>query len=416
MITRIGAWLYQFLRKTQKYTGTDNVYLAKGGFLLTSGQAVSMAIAFLSAVAFANLLDPTTYGNYKYILSLLGVLAVFSLDGVGAAVIQAAARGLEGSFYSGFKIKIKWGLLGSLIAIGAAFYYWSKGNNILPIPLFIAAIFLPLMYASQIYGFFLNGRKLFGVQTAYGIINQIISTGVILAALFLTKNLFWLIAVYFASRTFLSYFFYLLTKTKFHPNKEEDPKTIGYAKHLSLMSVMNYITLYLDKILLFNFMGPGQLAIYSFAVLIPEQINAVLGNINTLAVPKLAQKSREEIRANLIKKVLKLTFITISIIALYIIISPYFFKIFFPKYLNSVLYSQLFILTLISFPASIIGAAFQAKMMKKELYISKILVHSSRIILFSILIPIYGIWGIVTAEMGVSILSLFLSLFLFRKF
>ena len=416
MMNKIGNWFYRFLRKTQKYTGTDNVYLFRDGFWLTSGQMVSMAIAFLSAVAFANLLSAETYGNYKYILSLLGILAVFSLDGIRAATIQAVARGLEGSFYTGFKTKLKWGLLGSLAAIGAAIYYWSKGNNLLPIPLLIAAVSLPLMYASQISGAFLGGRKLFGVQTLYGIINQVVSVGAIITALFITKNLFWLITVYFVSHTFLNYFFYFLTKIKFQPNKKEDAKTIGYAKHLSLMSVLNYITLYLDKILLFTFIGPAQLAIYSFAVLIPEQINNITGNLNTLAIPKLTQKSREEIKANMMKKFWKLALLTGVIIVLYIIIIPYFFKIFFPKYLSSVTYSQVFILTLISFPASLIGATFQAKMMKKELYLSKVIVHFSRIILFVILIPIYGIWGLITAEVGASVLSLFLILFLFRKF
>ncbi len=123
-------WLYQFLKRSQKYTGTDNVYLAKGGFWLTLGQFFSLAAAFLSAIAFANLLDPTTYGNYRYVLSLLGILAIFSLDGVGDAVTQAVARGLEGSFYTGFKTKLKWGAIGSLIAIGAAIYYWIRGNNL----------------------------------------------------------------------------------------------------------------------------------------------------------------------------------------------------------------------------------------------------------------------------------------------
>ena len=182
------------------------------------------------------------------------------------------------------------------------------------------------------------------------------------------------------------------------------------------MSALNYITLYLDKILLFTFIGPAQLAIYSFAVLIPEQINNIAGNLNTLAIPKLTQKSREEIKANMMKKFWKLALLTGVIIVLYIIIIPYFFKIFFPKYLSSVTYSQVFILTLISFPASLIGATFQAKMMKKELYLSKVIVHFSRIILFVILIPIYGIWGLITAEGGASVLSLFLILFLFRKF
>ena len=411
----IGSKLHQLLRKSQKYTGTDNVYLARGGFWLALGQIVATAIAFLSAVAFANLLDPTTYGNYKYILSLLGILGIFSLDGIGSAVTQAVARGLEGSFYTGFKIKLKWGLLGSLAAIGGAIYYLIRGNNLMPIPLLISAFFIPLMYASQIYGAFLNGRKLFNVQVNYGIVNQIFSAGAIITALFFTKNVFWLIAVYFVSHTILNYSFYLFTKIKFRPNKEEDVKTIGYAKHLSLMSVINYIATFLDKILLFNFIGPAQLAIYSFALLIPEQIKGLTDNLNTLAYPKLAQRPREEIKANMMKRFWKLALLAAVIVSLYIAIVPFFFKIFFPQYLSSVKYSQVYMLTLVSFPSLIMATAFGAKMMKKELYLLRI-VPLTRIVLFSILIPLFGIWGAVAAEIGGEIVSLSLILFLFRKF
>ncbi len=411
----ISSWFYQFLKKTQKYTGTDNVYLAKGGFWLTLGQAVSIAAAFSSAVAFANLLDPTTYGNYKYVLSLLGMFGVFSLEGMRAAVTQAVARGLEGSFYTAFKTKLKWGLLGSLVAIGGAIYYWIQGNNLLPIPLLIAAASSPLMYASQVSGAFLGGRKLFKIQVSYGLVNQVVSAGIIITALFFTKNLFWLIAIYFVSHTFLNYFFYLLTKIRFHPNKEEDEKTISYGKHVSLMAVINYIAVYLDKIMLFNLAGPAQLAVYSFATLAPEQINSTLSSINDLAFPKLAPKSREEIKANIMKKFWKLAFLAGIIIAAYVILAPYLYRIFFPQYLDAILYSQVYMLCLVSLPGSLLGTAFQAKMMKKQLYFLRT-IALSRLVLFAILIPVFGIWGVVMARVGAEVFSLFLNLFLFRKF
>ena len=414
-INKIGGWTYKILRRSQKYTGTDNVYLAKSGFWLTLGQFFSLVVTFLSAVAFANLLDPTTYGNYKYVLSLLGILAVFCLDGMRTAVTQAVARGFEGSFYTAFITKLKWGLLGSLVAIGGAAYYWVRGNNLLPIPLLISAIFLPLMYASQLYGAFLNGRKLFRIQVNYEIISRIFFTGTIITALFFTRNLFWLIAVYFVSNTFLNYFFYFLTKIKFRPNKKEDQETLNYGKHLSLMSVINYLATYLDKILLFTFVGPAQLAVYSFAVLIPEQIKNMTADINALALPKLSLKSREEIKASMMKKIWKLTLLTGAIIVFYIVIAPYFFKIFFPQYLSSVPYSQILMFTIISFPVSLISTAFHAKLMKKEQYLLR-LVAFSRIILLAVLAPLYGIWGVIAARIGAEIVSLSLMLFLFRKF
>ncbi|MBI2450036.1 MAG: oligosaccharide flippase family protein [Candidatus Nealsonbacteria bacterium] len=408
--------IYRFLRLAQKYTGTDNVYLAKGGFWLSSSQIFSMAIAFFSAVAFANLLNPATYGNYKYILSLAEILEITSLAGVGAAVTQAVARNLEGSFYSGFKTKLKWGLIGSLAAMIAVIYYWLRGNETLSLPLIVAAVFLPILNASHIYTAFLGGRKLFNYQVKYTIVSQIISVGAIIAALFLTKNLLWLIIVYFTSNSFTNFFFYFLTKFKFRPNKKEDPQTISYGKHLSLMGVVSGIASRLDKLLLFNSIGAAPLAIYSFATIIPEQIERILGNVESLAFPKLASKSEKYIRVNLMQKFWKLSILTGMAMVVSIAIIPFFYKIFFPRYLDSIIYSQAFVLTFVSIPISLLGTTFKAKMMKKELYLIKV-GSFIKICLMAILIPIYGIWGAIVAAIGAEIFKSGLVLFLFfRKF
>ena len=415
MIAKINNWFYQFLRRSQKYTDTDNVYLVKGNIWLTFGHLVSMLASFLLAMAFGNLLDPAVYGNYKYLLSLFGILEVTSLIGLNSAVEQAVARDLEGSFTTAFKTKLKWASFGSLAAIGAAVYYWVSGNEAFSVPLLISAVFLPLMNASRIYIYFLNGRKLFDTQTKYGIVTQVVFFAALLATLLLTKNLFWLVAVYLATHTVLNYSFYLITKLRFKPNKEEDPQTTNYGKHVSLMGVISQVATYLDKILLFSFIGPAPLAVYSFATIFPENIEIVLGNINKLALPKLAPKSREEIRQSIMKKTWKLLFLTMAIMVLYIVTAPYFFKILFPQYLASIPYSQAYALSFIAVPASFLATAFSAKMMKKELYLIKI-ANFINIVLMAVLIPFYGIWGAVIALIGAQIFKFGLVLFLFRKF
>jgi O-antigen/teichoic acid export membrane protein len=414
MINKLKSRTYDFLRWSQKYTGTDNVYLAKGGFWLTLGQIISAGASFLLAIAFANLLDPVTYGNYKYIISIVGILGIFSLSGMGTAITQAVARGLEGSFYTGFKTKLKWSLLGSLAAIGGAVYYWLRGNDLLPIPLLISAIFLPLMQASQIYGSFLTGKKLFNAKVKYSSFSQIISVVVIIAALFLTKNLFWLIAVYLISHTILNFFFYWFTQKRFQPNKKEDSQTLLYGKHLSLMDVLSTTSAYIDKILLFTLVGSTQLAIYSFAIIIPDQINSILKNINTLALPKLSTKSLDQTRSTLISKIKKMLLILIPIVIVYWIAAPHIYKIFFPQYGDSIPYSRLLMLSLVTVLTSLIVTAFQSQMMKRELYLTK-LFSLVQIFLLVVLIPLIGIWGAVYAILCSKILNFFFVFYLFIK-
>lgn len=407
-------WLYNLLRRTQKYTGTDNVYLVKGGFWLSLGQIIENITSFFLAVAFANLLDPATYGNYQYILSLAGTLGICSLLSMGTAVIQATARGLEGSFYTAFMARLKWSSIGSLIALGLAIYFWSQGNATLPIPLLIVAAFLPLLNAANVYNAFLSGKKLFDVGTKYSIGNKIIPTLAMIIAIFLTKNLFLIVAVYFISNTLANYLFYWLTKSKFQPNTKEDPQTLTYGKHLSFAGIVSVIADYLDKILLFQFIGPVQLAVYSFAILLPDHIRSVVGNIPILALPKLASRSEEEIKKTIMKKFWKLSLLVVVITILYIALSPIFYKIFFSKYLDSLPYTQVFALSLLFIPASLLGTVFEAKMKTKKIYLLKFF-SLFRIILFLILIPLYGIWGLIAARLGMQVLNLALTLFLLKR-
>jgi O-antigen/teichoic acid export membrane protein len=406
---------YLFLRWSQRYTQTDMVYLAKGGFWLTLGQIISAAVSFLSAIAFGNLLDPTIYGNYNYIVSLSGILGIFTLSGMNTALAQAASRGFEGSFYTGFKAKIKWSLLASLASLFLSGYYFLKGNNVLFFSLLMAAIFLPLMNSSRIYESFLAGKKLFHIQIKYTCLGQFISTIALISTIFLTNNLGLIIFVYFFSHASLNFFFFLLTKKKFKPNKKEDLKTLSYAKHLSIMGLISAIGEYLDGILLFTLVGSSQLAIYSFAILVPSQIKSLMkGNIGTLAFPKFSIKEDYEIKSNIMKKFWRILFITGVISLLYIIIAPLFYKTFLPQYQNSIPYSQLYALTFIAIPTTILTTVFEAKMKIRELYLIRI-IPVIRIILLVVLIPLYGILGAIISQIGTTFSFLILLFILLKK-
>jgi O-antigen/teichoic acid export membrane protein len=416
MIDKLKTKIYNLLRWSEKYFKTDMIYLARGGFWLTLGQVISSLSSFLLAIAFANLLPKETYGNYRYILSLVGILGIFSLTGMGTATTQAVARGFEGSFYSGFKEKLKFGILGSIAALGSAIYYFSKGNYTLPIPLLISAIFLPLWQASGIYGNFLNGKKLFNYLVSWGTISQLISIFSLIITLFLTKNLFRLIAVYFISGTFSTYFFYLLTQKKFQPNKKEDPETLSYGKHLSLIDIFSQIAFYLDRILIFHYLGTAEVAIYSFAITPPEQIKGLLKNIQPLALPKFAEKDGKEIKKTVFKKMVKLFFFLLPVVILYILIAPILYRILFPKYLTSVFYSQIFSISILSQSIFFLGIIIlQSQKAQRQLYQLNIFTSIIQIILLFFGVYFYGIFGAILARVISRFIGTGLSLWSIRK-
>jgi len=406
---------YNLLRKSEKYTKTDMVYLAKGGSWLTLGQIISSASAFLLAVAFANLLPKEIYGVYKYIISIVSILTITTLPGMGIAITRAVARGYEGSFIPALKTKISWGLLGGLASLGLSGYYYLQGNITLTISFLIAAIFLPFMDSFSIYNSLLQGKKLFNVSTKYGIASQIIAVAILISALFFTKNLFIILFAYFISWTLLRFIFLKTTLKKFPPNNQGDIQTISYGKHLSLMRVIGIIAGQLDKILLWHFLGAAPVAIYSFATAPIVQFRALLKSITPLVLPKLSVGNKEKIKKTLPVKMIKFLVIIIIPVILYIIFAPYIFKILFPQYLESIKYSQYLALIILFFPKKLLGLSILIHADKKILYLANILPPTINIILLIILLPLYGIFGIILAITGKEVFTTIMLIYFFKK-
>jgi O-antigen/teichoic acid export membrane protein len=414
MIDKIKNLIYRFLTKSQKVTGTDNVYIAKQGSYLIIGNIVNMVAAFLLSIVFARILPKETYGQYRYILSIFAILAISSLQGINDALIRAVAKGFEGALKQSFKTKLKWGLLGSVASIVVAIYFWTLGNFDFTISFLIIAIFLPFFKGGEIYQFYLSGKKLFGKRVSYTTLIQLLSTALIVLTLFLTKSLIILILVYFASYSILRMFFLFWTIKKIKPNNIDDPETIIYGKHLSLIGIITLIVQEIDKILLFQFVGPAQLAIYSFASLPIQYLGTPLEVIQELAYPKLATRPADEIKKTLPRKLIKSIIFILTIIIIFIIIAPYFYKILYPQYLESIPYARLLAFTILVFPVSMMTISLQVKMRTKELYKINIINSIIQIIFLAVLIPFYGIWGIILARLASNIIYFFVTRHYFK--
>jgi O-antigen/teichoic acid export membrane protein len=405
---------YNFLRWTEKYTQTDMVYLTKGGFWLTAGNIIASAASFVLAIAFGNLLSKETYGIYKYILSILGLLVIANLPGMETSVARSVAQSRDGSFFDSLKAKIKWGFLGGLASLVLSAYYYSNQNNTLALCFLIAAVFVPFMDSLQIYQAILNGRKLFKDSAKYTALGQIIVAGAMVLTLILTKNIFLIIVAYFLSSTLSRYIFLKITVSKTKLNKTKDPAAVPFGIHLTLMNVVGMIADQLDKIIMWHFLGAAALAVYSFALAPVSQITNFLKSVPQLSLPKFASQNKEEIKKTLPKKMAKFFLILLAGTLIYIFLAPYFFKIFFPKYLESIKYSIFYSLAILFFPQKIISSALTMHAKTKVLYIMQSVSPAVRIILLAILLPLYGINGAILALLIPQALNTFISFYFLK--
>src|SRR3989344_386143 len=398
-------WTYTLLRRSESFFKTDMVYLTKGGFWLTLGYIVSGLTGLALSVGFANLVPKEVFGHYKFILSLVGFIGAFSLIGMGTAVTQAVSRGFEGALKDGIKTSFKWGAVPASISIIGSVYYLINGNVPLAISLLVAGLLSPVIAAVALYGSFISGKQDFKTGTIYSSLRSVITVLFMLAVMLFFRNEILIVAAYFLSIALMVLFLYWRTLKKYKPNENKDPDTISYSKHLSAMNVVGTMAEYLDKILIFHFFGAAQLAIYSFAIAIPTQFRGFNKVLSALIFPKLSNTPIHVLQKSIPGKAfLMLCLAMVGGIA-YFFVSPYIYEIFFPQYLESIIYSQVYALTFLVIPAMFFNQALLAHMRKRELYITKVSMPIIKIVMLIILIPVLGIWGAIISLLTTQMLQ-----------
>jgi O-antigen/teichoic acid export membrane protein len=384
-----------FLRWSEKYTQTDMIYVAKGGFWMTVEKVFLYLFSLATMTAFARWSLKEVYGAYQYIVSITAILAIFTLPGMNNALVRVIAQGYDKTILNGAKEKIKWGLIATIICSSIAAWYIIHQNFSLGISFLIAGLFLPFNRTFQLFQSFWRGKKRFDVRAKHLILFTFLKILFLIPVIYLTNNLIVIILAYFLSQTFFgAVFFYLAVKKAEKKGKEKE--TISFGRHLSLIEALGTFANQIEKTIIWQSMGPTSVAIYSLAKDPTFQIKQVTP-ISALALPKLSEKNIEDIKDGLLKKFYKL------------------FLILFPAYPESIIYAQVLALDVIFYPFSLLKTSLVAKGKTKELYILQIVPPVLKIGLFLVLIPFYGIWGIIASILINEILSSGLIFYFFKK-
>jgi O-antigen/teichoic acid export membrane protein len=392
----IKARFYGLLRRSERLFKTDMVYLFHGSFWLTGSQLLNAVISFALTVVFANALSPTNYGTYEYILSIYGLFGTLALTGLGIAVTRAVAKGHDGEFINALKVNFRWSFILTGLSCLIAGYYFTHHNNTLGVGLLIIAIFLPILDTAEMYPSYLSGKKDFKTLSLVGTVRIAISAIWLMLALTFTKNPVWLVLAYFIINATVAVMILRKSLAKHPPNTERDAETIRLAKHASFINNFGAFFDQTDSIIVFHLLGPVPLAIYNFSIAIPEYLAGFLKNIGSLAVPKYAIADKAAIKKTMLGKSLQLSFLGLLMAIIYIFVSPAFFHLFFPKYLSSIPYSQIYSLMLLL--SAVLPIAFiDSQVAIRERYILGFWNLPKAIIIY-FAVFYYGLWGAIIAK------------------
>jgi O-antigen/teichoic acid export membrane protein len=172
-----------------------------------------------------------------------------------------------------------------------------------------------------------------------------------------------------------------------------------YAKNTSIRNILGNVAFRIDSIIVFQQLGATNLAIYTIATILPEQIKTSFKNITTLLVPKYAlHDNMDNIKKSMFRRSMQLLLLTILVTILYIIFAPLIYTLLFPKYHEAIVLTQLISLSFPAMIALIPLSALQAHTEEKKL--NKLNTYTSvlMIMLTTVLTITHGLMGAIFAK------------------
>jgi O-antigen/teichoic acid export membrane protein len=403
MLKSVKNWIWGILLRSQKYTGTDNLYIMRHGFWTAASYLATSILGIAAVWVYANIIPRELYGAYKYILALIGSLGFLTLTGMNRAVAQAVASGHEGVLPYSVRIQLRWNMLYTIAGLGMAGWYFWHGNAMFGWSIVILSLITPLTAAFNTYGAFLNGKKQFRSAGIYAFISQIFYIACILVAFLLSRNIVLWIIAYTLGGIIPCLFFYLRTVRNASSDITPDIKSglIRFGGHLSFVNILSTISGYIDNILLFQYVGPAAVSIYAFASVGVDRAGGLLKNVSSILMPRLVERSLAEIDQVFYRRTFQAMAIGLIASIGYILLAPPVFHLLLPKYLDALRYSQVLSLSMIGVLAGgYMGNAFNAHRMLRAIYASSVGVNILRITLFVVLGYFWGVWGMIIATLA----------------
>lgn len=401
-----------FLSKKMKF---DAEYFISSGIIISLGQIIVNLLHFLLIWLFANFTSKDSYGFYVYGFTLIGLLTIFTLPGVLTSFRREVALGNEGVFLPLWKTSFKWGFLGSIICIIIVLSNIADNSGLNTFLVF-CSFALPLRGSNSIYTGYYNGKKNFKMASVLSILLASIVTFVVGLTILLAKNVF--LALIFSITCEIIFNSVVCLYIYLHLNQTPlgEEEAISYGKKLSFLTIPDIIAHWIDKLVVGSLLGLEDLAIYSIVTVVPENIKFLVKPIGRIAFPKFVVMNEHDARKRLFLALFQLVLFASIIVLGYILLSPMFFSIVFPKYKDEVWLSQIFMLYFVISPWSILyGSYLEAKKKTERLFALRLTFAITLILLIVVLVPPFGLLGVVLARLFARIFSSALLLAIFFK-
>lgn len=341
-----------------------------------------------------------TYGEYNFVISILGLLTVTALPSIDDAVMQSVARKFLGTYNASLKIKFLSSLLGTLALILLSALYYFQTNFDLSIAFIVASFLFPFAYGlTQWRGFFLGIRKFKHLNFFESLAAIIVSAAIISSVLLIKSSIFIAIGALLLVKSMQNIF---ISIKIYNDNKTIELKveegSIKYGLKTSIVSLASQLSMTIDKILLFTFISPASLAIYSVSEKLPELVKGLVKNLATALAPRFAKQKEYTKKIDFYLKVISLL-LFLSLIVFSFTLLPFFITLIFgEQYESAIPYSQaMMCIVAVANMAPLKGRFFKSKLDEKSMRDFLLYTSLVRIISSVCLVPFFGLHGAIAS-------------------
>ena len=379
-------------------------------------QGLTTAFALAVSIILIRLDSKEVYGQYLFILGIFGLFSIISIPGVRICVFRTAAQGYDGVYHRATRFSFLWSLLGiPLLVITGVFIYIFKAR-ILGIGLIAVALFFPFEEGLQNWILFLKGRSEFRRLAFYNSIKFFISLAAVTASIVFTGNIIVMLVVYFLGNSGFNIFYHLKAVNSLK-NDEVDKGWKRQSLALTIVILSTIVFGRVDIVLIGALLPFGEVAIYGLVMKFTDVFFRIIQSTAEAIIPNLYQSKKITIRY--FYKFFLLSFL-IPIMLYPLIKYPVLLlygresldEVGFSKVVD---FSQLYVFIIPFYFLDTIATHFMIKYkLNREINISRIASMIAVVVLYAILIPLYGIKGGVISSMLYFVIQLVMNLFLLR--
>ena len=380
---------------------------------LFSVQVITVLLSLGSSIIWTRYFSKEVYGQYQLVLSILTMVGVTALTGMGQALQISSAKKYDGNFIPICFRKALFSIIGSLILLGFAYFYREQ-IEICYALCFLALVF-PLVQFHSIFQPWLNGKKSFNLLVASQISFAIIPLLSLLCLLALAKTDLLSIVFTTSILKILLICGFGIFVFKGLKNSNKDSETITYGYHTTTAMLFGWM-IASDKLFLENNGTMEDVAIYSVALLFPNQIKVFYGVINQMIIPQITEASSIREAWTYLKprypKII-LLFSCIGFVGFFAFpfVIPFLFS---EKYVEAVPYAKwLWLVLAVTAPATYLGNILRAQKITSFVYFFDIFNPIFLMVLF-ILLSSHGINGLIIAKSTYYILACIIFLLFFN--